>query len=113
MEWAEAIDVVGAFMAAVTMYFVGRIRGRNNERERLAVEARTEVCTCSHGVSFHDRNGCHHTKPLFETVVIDRYDPYGDGTERLLTDERAVGERTCTCLRYVGPISTYDPDSAR
>lgn len=54
-------------------------------------------CACKHKVNYHDEGGCHAQvsgKPI-------KYDAYNEPT--------AWEKVRCSCRRFVGPNSTYDP----
>lgn len=69
------------------------LRSRNRNPRKVDVNK----CACKHNVSFHDEEGCHGQvdgKPI-------KYDAYNDPT--------AYEKVRCSCRRYVGPNSSYDP----
>lgn len=66
----------------------------NADRER---EALAPVCTCEHGYSFHDENGCHQTvKWEIRDYLSTRWGGFTKHIE-------------CRCKTYVGPepLPTY------
>ncbi|GAA3475628.1 MULTISPECIES: hypothetical protein [Streptomyces] len=83
--------LVGAGIA-VTGFLAGRFGGRRRTAERP--ELPEPVCTCGHGLAYHDQESqaCH---GLVKTPVeFDKV--YGAVDFEM---------RQCTCRRYVGPVA--------
>jgi hypothetical protein len=73
-----------------------------------------EVCQCTHGVSTHDKAGCHAIEFITEKEIIGEEDFFDHYTEkkgvRAITNKKVVDQHECFCVRYVGPHSSYVPE---
>lgn len=66
--------------------------------EKKTPEQQATTCACGHSVVYHNESGCQF---VIIKGQVTKYNSYGDPVKW----EPAA----CTCVRYVGPGSTYDP----
>jgi len=84
------LEVFAGGITAAIFYWIGYLSGRKNKNRLLK-----EICSCTHGANFHDSKGCHQTK---------RKEVYSNG------EWLGYQEVECSCVRYVGPTSSYVPE---
>lgn len=102
-------DLLLGMIVGVTIMLTGFILGRVHRPQKGPPKPPPEICQCKHAVSEHDKNGCHHVSTIYEKVIVG-YREYGDGDKMPIMDKKATGSATCTCVRYVGPHSSYVPE---
>lgn len=88
-------ELIGASIAAA-FFAAGWLTGR---RDRRLTRPSQEVCQCGHESSYHDKDGCHF---VIVKGTVARYDRDGVPVSWEPAD--------CTCVRYVGPLSSYVPE---
>lgn len=90
-------DIIAGAGGALLFLSIGYGAGRRDKKNR---KPPGEICRCGHGPERHDGKGCH--------AVVDRKPvEWYSGTEDMPT---AWEEFTCTCVRYVGPNTSYVPE---
>jgi hypothetical protein len=89
--------VVGTTAVSLGGFVIGTVKERRR-RPRPEPRPEPEICLCTHGANVHDAKGCH-AEGRKRVTAIDRH----NATETYVFDE-------CTCIRYVGPNSTYIPE---
>lgn len=83
--------------AGATVAWLGAVVSANTTRKSKTNTV--EVCQCKHGAAFHDGAGC---QTVIEQGRVTEYNYAGIPV--------AWKPAKCTCVRYVGPSTSYLPE---
>lgn len=93
---ADTAGMVGLILVSRTL--ANKMRQQQQQVKHPAAPPDPNICQCGHGASFHDQEGCH---VLVRKAEIMQEDSMGRPTK--------WKDKTCLCVRFVGPNSVYDP----
>lgn len=103
-------DLLLGMIVGAMILLIGFTLGRAHRPQKGPPKPPPEICQCGHAVSEHDKNGCHHVSTIYEKVIVGYEEYFGGQTRHPVTDRKVVGSATCSCVRYVGPNSSYVPE---
>lgn len=96
-------DLVITFDTVMSLYFAASVvlvwrKQKLKGPEKTVEPIDPNMCQCGHGAAFHDEEGCH--------VLVRKAEILEENSQGVPKKWR---DKTCLCVRFVGPNSVYDP----